>query len=135
MSSRKSREIRGKSNVERYQQLLACDLTPDEIASYADQAARAAELRDQKERAREDANKAAKAEIERLDTDLGEFLKKVRTRKETREVTCERRFIFEENVVRIVRLDTGEVVSERAMTYDERQVVMFPTAAAAAESE
>ena len=41
------------------------------------------------------------------------------------EVQCTRRVIFETNTVQIVRDDTGEVLDERALTADERQMGLF----------
>lgn len=111
--------------VERDVLTLPVQLKPEEIAAYADMAARAAAERDAKDAAREAANKLAKSEIETLDGQVNSLLRKVRERQENRTVDVERRWDFPGNAVRVVRLDTGEIVAERAMTIDERQTRLF----------
>jgi hypothetical protein len=116
--------------TERDVMVLPVQLKADEIAAYADQAARAAAERDAEESARDAANKTAKSKIETLDGQVNSLLRKVRERAENRSVDVEKRWDFPQNAVRVVRLDTGEVVSERAMTFDERQTRLFELPAA-----
>jgi hypothetical protein len=128
MAKKRTRGSGDEPNTERSTMVLSCKLTGSEVASYADQAANLALVRDQKEEARVQAQKDAKAAIDELDGSISAFLRKVRDKSETREVVVETVFGFSENAVRVVRLDSGEVVSERAMTYDERQEQLFPIA-------
>jgi len=135
MAKKRQRGSGDEPNTERSTMVLACKLNESEVASYADEAARISLMRDQKEEARVNAQKDAKAEIEGLDGQIREFLRKVRDKSESREVVVETRFEFSENAVRTVRLDTGEIVSERAMTYEERQEQLFPIAGAKKRTE
>lgn len=44
---------------------------------------------------------------------------------EMRSIDCEEHYIYGENVVRMIRLDTGEEIKERTMTNAELQQEMF----------
>lgn len=49
------------------------------------------------------------------------------------DVECEERLVFETNALQTVRLDTGEVVHERALSAAERQGELFDASAVAGE--
>ena len=49
------------------------------------------------------------------------------------DVECEERLVFETNALQTVRLDTGEVVSERALSAAERQGELFDASSVAGE--
>lgn len=77
--------------------------------------------------------------IETLKSERSELSRRVRDREkrrnelghvlergtESREVTCEWVPVFAQNVLRLCRADTGEIVEERAMTAEDRQGQMF----------
>ena len=112
--------------VQRINKTLGCELSLAEVNAHALRAAKLdEEIFDEREQnsARQ---KASKALVDDLSRERGEALRKVRTGKEDRKVNCERTFDFSENAVVTVRLDTGEEIDRRAMTYDERQQALFP---------
>lgn len=49
------------------------------------------------------------------------------------DVECEERLVFETNALQTVRLDTGEIVHERALTAAERQMSLLDETAVAGE--
>lgn len=74
--------------------------------------------------AREDLDAVKKAAAETAKTNEArrrEIARMQRDGVEMRSVECEIRFDFDAGVARTVRLDTDEVVSERAVTDEERQ--------------
>ncbi len=110
---------------------LDCILRPEEVNAHALEAAKLdEEVFDEKEAA-SSRSKASKALCDDLVRQRGEHLRKVRTGREERKVTCERVYDFAENAVRTIRLDTGEEVDNRAMTYEERQQHLFEVPRAA----
>lgn len=112
-------------DVQRFQQELDVDLRDDEMRAHARQAAKLdEEITDEKER-QAAAAKASRALVDELQSRRSAHLRKVRTGREQRTVTCERIFDFSENTVTEVRLDTSEQIGQRAMTYDERQRTLF----------
>jgi hypothetical protein len=65
--------------------------------------------------------KTQRETLKGLDRELRKLSSVIRERAEWREVKCERRVNYTTGVVTDVRLDSGEVIEERAMTDDERQ--------------
>lgn len=100
---------------------LFCALQADEIAAYADQAAHEIEQADRLEAERVLRNKAEREAIESIELGARDKLRRVRERREERVVQCKTVKNFTMNAVQVIRLDTDEVVRERAMTPDERQ--------------
>lgn len=111
--------------IQRVQLSLDTILSAEELASYADRAAKLDEELFDKREALSAYQKAAKAEMDEITRDRSDCLRKVRTRREERKVACQRTFDFTTNAVITTRLDSGEVVDTRAMTYDERQQHLF----------
>jgi len=66
--------------------------------------------------------KQANAQIEELEAEMHRLSLEVRDGGTYREVPCERRYIYRTGNVQEVRTDTGDVLSERAMTDRERQL-------------
>jgi len=103
---------------------LRCQLTPDEIRVATQK------LVETLDKAREvEADKKAvateyKARLDRLDAEVNELVGTVRDGHETREVHCELRLDYDEMTSTCVRMDTDEVVSERPMQEDEKQMTM-----------
>jgi hypothetical protein len=114
------------SKPERFVEILAVQLTPEEIAAYADMAARTAAEADRRESDRATRNKVERETIELLEGEVRGNLRRVRERREDREVECEEIRNFSVGSIQIVRLDTNEVVRERSMTMEERQEQLFP---------
>lgn len=67
----------------------------------------------------------AKAEIEATKVRAAELRQKLRARGRTEDVWCEERTSFATCTVTVVRCDTAEVISTRAMTATERQAELF----------
>ncbi len=112
------------AKVERFERNLRVALTDKEIADRANRAAHIIAERDQKDEEREAANKHAKAQIAELEAELRKVSTEVRDRATYRAVSCERAYLFRVGNVTEHRLDTGEQLSERAMSDYERQLEM-----------
>jgi hypothetical protein len=101
-------------------EVLPVALTEHEVADWARKAAAArtkvAELEDEKSRLMAD----LKAQITSAENDRDDALDIVESGTEDREVACREDFEFSTNTVTMTRLDTGETVRTRAMTYAER---------------
>lgn len=101
---------------------LVCQLTQEEIAERAYDAGQVDQQIMAKEMAFDSIKKTQKAEIEELMGQRRTLLREIRNRQTERDVECEVHRIFHpEFVVRVIRLDTGEVVRERPMSMEERQ--------------
>jgi hypothetical protein len=61
-----------------------------------------------------------------LDSEIALLGDEVRHRREFRLVECKEEPDHQASVMHMIRTDTGEVVSSRPMTAEERQVTMFP---------
>lgn len=104
-----------------YKRELTVSLTKDEIADRAKRMSHKLAERDIKEQViREDA-KRQKTVLKDMETEVRRLSNSVRDGAELRTVQCERRCNYSTGRVQDVRLDTGEILSERDMTEDERQ--------------
>lgn len=110
---------------QKFMQTLRCVLSPAEVADRADRAAAMIDERDKKDDEMKAAQKHAKSVIESMDTDIRSLSTEVRTRSTYRGVECERQFLYSEQMLREIRLDTGEVVHERRLTDSEMQMELF----------
>lgn len=124
-SATKSKEPRSPRN---FSQVLGVKLTADEKAAIAAQVAALDLKRDEQEAAKKQASDKAKAEIELTETQMKELLACYRKGAVDREVECLETFLFDNNTVQVTRVDTGEVVSTRAMTTSERQLTLIDDA-------
>mgnify|MGYP001618156559 CR=1 FL=1 len=120
--------------LSRSEEVLAVPLTTEELLAFGQHlAAVNGEIGDQ------EAEFAAvktewKEKLDGLEKERGRVASIIRSRAEHRFVKCEEVAHFSENVVRIIRLDTGEVVRERNMEANERQGVLRLTKAEKAEA-
>jgi hypothetical protein len=64
------------------------------------------------------------ADIAKCQSELTSAHERYRSRFEMKNVDCEVRKNFETNTVTVIRTDTGEVVRERALTAEERQLML-----------
>lgn len=64
-------------------------------------------------------------EIREIDKRSKQLAKAIHTGKDERDVECEEVMVFETNTVQTKRVDTGEIVDQRAMTADERQTSLL----------
>lgn len=105
----------------KFREPLPCKLSDAErIASGIQVAALTAKIDRLKDEQKAAADKF-KAEIELVRQECAGFLRELETGTRTREVEVVETFVHENNAVRVVRQDTGELVRERAMTADEKQ--------------
>jgi len=100
---------------------LRHDLTPDEINALGRQAAKAAADADEREERRKEVDAQFKAEIKSLHATASIAHRKINNGYEYRDVECSRVQDFTHNRVIVTRLDTSEVVEDRAMSGQERQ--------------
>lgn len=101
---------------------LICELTDDEIRDRAFQAGQVDQELEALADRFEVAKKDHKAEVGVREEMRKTLLREIRTKQTTRPVQCSVEPIFAPSfVVRTTRLDTGEVVHERQMTFEERQ--------------
>lgn len=111
------RETRGTEK-----RTLPVALTATELLDRGDQLARAHQAV-RIEQAEQKAKKEdLKQRLEDLEGEVGKLARIVRDKSEPRDVECARVFDFDKSTVEIVRTDTGEVVSSRTMTDQERQI-------------
>jgi hypothetical protein len=109
------------AKVEKFTASLKVQLTPLEIADRADRAASILAERDAKEEEHKAAAKHNKAVIEALEAELRRLSNEVRTKSTYQPVPCERRYVYSTNTLLEVRMDTDEVILDRALTEAERQ--------------
>lgn len=102
------------------------ELTEEEVRDAAD---RMADLFDQLKRIEEEAKSIAngyKAKTKELDAQFAQAQLLVRNKYEQRLVECVRTWNYKTCRVVTVRMDTGAIVEDRAMSADERQEKLFP---------
>lgn len=104
---------------------LRCDLTLEEQrlkgVQLAEQEHKIAELEDKMKLQ----NEIIKKEIKAITTALGENSQEIRQGWELRQVKCQMTYDYSRATVVTVRIDSGEVVDERAMNQDERQTTFY----------
>jgi hypothetical protein len=112
------------NETEYFSQNLRCDLTADEIAERAQQSARLVVTIDDLTASMKAEAKRRKSFIEEKEGELRRISAEVRDKATFRDIECERRFDYRMGIVVEVRLDSGEVLNERAMTHHERQMAL-----------
>lgn|SRR5678815_803434 len=112
---------RSDVKLERFEETCRVELSQDEIAERAQRAAHLLQKRDDRDADSKAAQKAAKAEIERIEAEMRAMSAEVRDKATYKPVPCERQYIYRTGVVREIRTDTGEVLRERPMSDRERQ--------------
>lgn len=111
--------------IEPFQRNLRCKLTQEELTDRSQRAAHLLGERDHKDEELKAASKHGRAQIAELDAELRRVSSEVRDGATYREVRCERRYVFRTGMIQEVRMDTEEVIAERAMTERERQMELF----------
>lgn len=108
--------------INRYTRSLPVTLVEGELVERARESARLAEEIADKKSSLKSYTSLAKGEIEDLENRKRTLESEIRHGKVLRPVECERRFLYRVGKVQDVRLDTGDVISDRAMTDEERQL-------------
>jgi len=70
-------------------------------------------------------NEIIKKEIKAITTALAENSQEIRQGWELRQVKCQMTYDYQRATVMTIRIDTGEVVDDRAMNQDERQTTFY----------
>ena len=104
-----------------YKERLPCKLTDPERLEVGNLIVLADDEVSQLEDQKKEAADGFKARIELAEGKRRELVGKLRSGTETRLVDCIERFVWERGAVQEIRTDTNAVLSERAMTADERQ--------------
>lgn len=112
--------------VKRYDKILPCALTTQELIEKGRLLAES--IGDQ--RTIKDEAKAAAAEFkEQLEEEAAKawlIRSQIKSKQEDRSVPVEERIDFNRNMVSVIRMDTLDVVRERALTVEERQLSLLP---------
>jgi hypothetical protein len=111
-----------KEKREKFERHLRVILSREQVEELSDRAAHLMEEHDSKEENQKAAQKQMKAEIEAIEAKIRETLGYVRDKAKYQDVQCERVFDYARGMVVEKRLDTDELLQERAMTADERQL-------------
>lgn len=101
---------------------LKCQLTEKEKTELSAQIAKAISDRASAEAKLKEVSAAIKAQIAQLDAEISEKALKINNGYEYRNVECRMDKDYRLGSVTITRLDTGEVIRERPMTGEERQL-------------
>ncbi len=109
---------------ERVKEYLKCTLTEAELRAQAEKMAQNLSQIAQYEADLKSIKKQIESDIARCQADLGSAVEKFRSGFEMRNVDCEVKKDFDTNTVRSYRLDTGEMIRERALTAEERQLML-----------
>lgn len=107
-----------------FKQYLPCQLTEQERLLKSEELVKRLEEKDGLEDRKKSSADDFKSLITAKECEARRLRREVSTGIEHREVECQEVFRFARNLVETVRLDTGEVVSSRAMRPEERQAAM-----------
>jgi hypothetical protein len=111
--------------IESFVRELKCSLKREEIEERAERAAHLVAQRDLREEEIKEETKRQKSALATIDGEIRSLSNQVRDKITYKDVPCERRYLYDEKLVREIRLDTLEVVHERAMTEGELQRDLF----------
>jgi hypothetical protein len=100
---------------------LRCELSIEDVAERADRAAHLVSRRDSLEEEMKTDQKSRKSVIEQVEAEMRQASTEVRDRATYRDVPRVEVRDFKRGIVYVERNDIGTVVSERAMTAEERQ--------------
>ena len=107
--------------VENIEQDLLVKLTSEEMVTRAKRMAHLGQRMTEMDAARDSANKLAKGEIAKLSAERDSLANEITIGAKLSKVKCQEVFDYRLGNVRVIRLDTKEVVDERAMSTRERQ--------------
>lgn len=105
----------------RFEQELPCKLSDDELRGLGDSLEKALANIDTLTEEKKLNAASFKARIELAKEKVGDIRESLRSKTEIRDVECLEHFEYRLGVARVTRVDTGEIISERALTGAERQ--------------
>ncbi|HET9954142.1 MAG TPA: hypothetical protein VFQ61_06545 [Polyangiaceae bacterium] len=108
--------------IEKFSRNLRVELTEAEINERAQRAAHLLQERDRKDEENKAASKHAKAQVAEIEAELRRVSSEIRDGATYKEVACERRHNYRLGNIQEVRMDTKDVIAERAMNDRERQL-------------
>ena len=113
-----------KTKIEtlREKRFLKCTLTEEEKKILGEEMAQAVYKKENFEGEIKNNNMKLKEQIKEGDIVISDCAEKIRTGYETREIEVEKVIDRAGNKVIITRIDTGEIIEERELTYNERQM-------------
>ena len=111
-------------DTRRYLKELPVRLTPAERALKNDEVLELLDLIDDLAEEKKETASAMATQIKKAKKDGMELRKQLSANAEKRQVEVEERLDFRDHTVVTVRLDTGEVISERTMRTEEAQTTM-----------
>lgn len=119
-------------NVKKFKttQTLKVRLTDVEILEYADQMARAIDNLTQLEEEKKAVADSYKAKVTEAEATVQRITNLVRNKYDYRPVDCEQTMDNNTGTAKTIRLDTGELIEDRMLTYNERQGSLFEEDAA-----
>jgi len=117
----KKKQDEKKIKVEKITKNLRCDLSEKDVAERSDRVAHLIAKKETKEEELKLQQKQAKNEIGMVEAEIAHLASEVRDRATYRDIECERQYRISEGKVVDVRLDTNEVVFERALMAAELQ--------------
>ena len=103
-------------------QRLPCKLTQQQLDERRDRMAEQVEQLAILEAEKKDNAARSKAKIEALELELAAVAYEIRTRSEQREVEIRHEKDYQQGIDETIRQDTGEIISTRVMSPQERQV-------------
>lgn len=125
----------GERPPREFEESLPCVLSETEMAAIARQTGTIRATRRDIETKLKMLKDRYKAQLDTLDSTLEELGEKAEQGAENRAVKCREDYLYETGNVRTTRLDTGEVIRERAMLASERQLPLKGVQATFADVE
>lgn len=111
-----------KKKVYKETRSLKCDLTEEELLQAGEDLAKAIDEARTHEEQRKSANEDFKARIAACEAEITIKQRLVRNKNEFRPVSCEVTLNYTTLDAVVIRLDTEEIVQERKLTHEEKQM-------------
>lgn len=111
-----------KTKTTHERNLLKCQLSQEELLQYGDELATALDNLRNLQEEKESVVKEFKAREAAFEATIGAKQLLVRNKYEHRQVDCHLVLNYTKQTATLIRLDTGDIIKERAMTQDEKQM-------------
>lgn len=136
MSEENKQEIK-HIDVQDKQELLKCELTPDELLNFGEELANTQQDLNELDGQLANIKNDYKAKMSAKEAEIIRLGNLIRQKYEMRQVDCKVTYDFDEGIATVHRLDTGAFVSKRPMTDSElqRELKLFPERSGAGAGE
>ena len=121
---------KGGTMIDTQEERLPCALTESELRARGEEIAKLIGDQEVEELEKKDSADTHNAEIKKLQTKQAQLAQELRERREYRWIPVKKVRVENTHLIQWIRTDTGEIVRERPMTEDERQLEIFPGGAA-----